>query len=262
MTNEVIGLSAFEMAALTIRLRRLRSADLMQVMRKAEPGWSDSTYYRRLNEALASLERKGLTTRTLNKGREVEWTISKEASKLLSSDELFDDCAYLGMRIDSLETTCSDLQGKLLDLQHQLQSEVASKSAINIELDTLKKVHQESLQTRLGMMYPGLNLSEMWIETVLLLALVEVMARYKLDALQVSKAEDMPFSQLFIMLKKLLPEVEGRDFQFDKDILNILYKVRSRIIHSGLGASLRESEAKAINALVQDIYQQLFEKTA
>jgi hypothetical protein len=260
MADELTQLSPFEAAALTVQLRRLRGTDLLQVMQQAEPGWSNSTYYRRLNDAFVSLEKRGLVTRTYGKGHEVVWTVNKDASKMLSLSELFDHCSYLGANIDTLENTCSALQDQLLHSRRQLEAEIEAKTVINNELDTLKKKYQESLQYRLTTKFPGLDLSEMWIETILLLALVEVMARHKLTVLHADKTEDMPFSQIFMRLKELLPEVEGRVFQFDKDILNILYKVRSRMIHSGLDASLRESEVKAINALIQDIYQQLFEK--
>jgi hypothetical protein len=261
MTEELSELSPFESAALTVQLRRLRGSDMLQAMRQAEPGWSDSTYYRRLNEALDSLERKGLATRVSNKSGSADWRISKEAAKLLSRDQLFDNCMYLGTKMDSLEAFSTDLSTKLLDLQRQLEKERIHTSTTQEELDSLKKRQQDSLESRLSAKFPGLNLSDAWIETLFLLALVEIMARHKLTMLQQGRASDIRFSDLFSTLKKVLPETEGRSFEFNKEILDVLYEFRNKMIHNGLGSAVRQNEALVINALVADIYQQLFEKT-
>jgi hypothetical protein len=258
MASELIGLSPFENAALVVQLKRLRGPAMLQIMCKVEPGWSDSTYHRRLNDALISLENKGLVTRMVGKGGGMEWHINIETAKLLSKKQLLEACLYLGSNVDTLEAQSFDSSIKLNDLQRQFEAEQMRVSTIKQELEMLKKEQQDSLENQLTAKFPGLSLGRTWVEAFLLLALVELMARHKLAVLDQDKPKDLSFSELFFMLKKVLPEKEGRSFDFHKEILDVLYQFRNKMIHNGLGANVRKNEADAISALVTDIYQQLF----
>ncbi|AHB14114.1 hypothetical protein [Dehalococcoides mccartyi] len=258
MTETLHSLSPFEKAALIIQLRRLTGKDAIQVMQDAEYGWSNSTYYRRLDDALANLEKKGLVTRIIKENYQLHWIVSKNASKFLSSSELFEHCYYLGTRVDTLETSLCELQDNSRCSQKQLREETESNSTLRIELDELKNENQKSIQNILISRFPRLDLNAAWIEAILMLALVELMARHRLSTLGAEDAQNIPFSQLFIKLREVLPKTEGRSFQFDKDIMKILYGLRSKTIHNGLANNFRESETNTINELVLDIYKQLF----
>lgn len=258
MAEELSELSPFEKAALTVKLRGLGGRDLLQVMRKAQPGWSDSTYYRRLDEALVSLERKALVVRAVAKGGYVDRHVTKKVAKLLSPEQLFEDCMYLAAKTEELTVLSSDLSAQLRDLRQQLDAERAKTSTIQKELDSLRKERRSSLEERLIAKFPSLNLKVEWVEALVLIALVEMMVRHKLATLQPGEVKDKGFTDLINTLKKVMPETEGRNLDFNKELVNGLYDFRHKMIHNGLSASVSHKEVEGIAALVENMYQQLF----
>ncbi|MDP2916879.1 MAG: hypothetical protein Q8O16_02985 [Dehalococcoidia bacterium] len=255
MQNGFPEFSTFEKAALTILLRDLNYEESIAVMRDAEPGWSKATYGRRLDDAFISLERKGLVSRQVEHGF-VKWRITKKITNFLSSEQLSD----LIEKYEQIKHESSELKLYLSNLRQQLEAALGEKASIQVELDALKQKCHSSLENRLISKFPKLGLNSDWIQALILLALLEIMARYKLSLLHHEESKDKNFTELLNILKKVIPNIEKRDFNINKDFVKALRDFRNKMVHHGLTTKVSTKEVEGIFALVEDLYKKLFEE--
>jgi len=123
MTTEYIGsLNGHELAVLKIHIGLFDSSEAFQILRQVEPGMSDTTYRRRLNDASLSLEKKGLLTREMRKDSYTNWSPKAEAIHSLPTGDL-------NMAIMHLQSKVLGLEGELSKARDQYSDVVKESSA-------------------------------------------------------------------------------------------------------------------------------------
>jgi hypothetical protein len=257
--NEQNTLSAFEFASVVALLEHRSNSETLDLMRKAEPGWSDATYHRRKENALKSLEQKRIISSEIV-DRNIVWHLEENVVKFLPSEVILRSCLFVGENKDKLEAQNNNSENILRDLSNRLESDKIRSSNLEKELNDLKTLNITSIEVTLNSKFPKLGISSLWLRSFVLLHLIETMARQKLYELDsnIKPSDHMEFSQIWVNIRKLLPQKEHRNFEVDKKTLDFLYQYRSKMSHNGLRASFCKNEVEAIELLVSDIYQQLY----
>lgn len=259
--TELGELEPFEHAALVIEMKGLAGQDALEILRSVEPRLSDSTYYRRLADGRLSLERKGLLTRLVDR-REIVWLPTPNTFPRLSHKELADLVRELILRHRDAQREAVEKNAEANRLQRMLDAATKEIGELREDTDNLKRREATSLDSQLINRFKRLGLTKTWIDVLVSVTLLEVMARYKLTTIDPSRAEEkLTFSDLLKTLEDAIPSKEGRAFSYDKTVANFLYGIRGRMVHSGPDREIRPKEAEGIAAFVDDLYKQLFEPT-
>lgn len=256
-----VDLDAWETAALIIQLGGFDYQQALQVLRKVEKGWSDPTYGRRLWAALVSLEQKSLVKRTVAPDRSITWQVTRKGTASLPLDQLSDIVLSLSSELSEARSQLSKLKVQVEEDAQAAKEQRTRATATEERLTELMKSQRHALEDKIAKRFPKLPLSVDWLEALILLGLLELMARYKLGLLSDSSEEqrDLNFTQLLETLSQTMATHEARRLDFNKDLLSGAYKFRNKMIHNGLVASIRPKELDAIRNLVVDLYDQLFE---
>jgi len=254
MATDASELTPLEHATLVIDSQGLSGQDARQILRTVEPGWSDSTYGRRLQDARVSLERRGLLSRDVSR-REVVWLPTSDGLVTLMSQELLSVVQRLHRRAAEAEYDANERTTELYHLRLSLETATTEVEQLRQKFNDIDDV----LGSRLIATFDKLGLNETWIEVLVSVTLTEVMARHKLRILDPFKAhETLGFRDLLRELEVVITEKEGGTFIYNKEVADLLSSVRNRMVHDGLRMELRPRQVEGIIAFVKDLYEQLF----
>ena len=246
------------LAALRVILERAAGRDLLRLMQLAQPGMSESTYRRRFRVAKARLADIDAIVKRPD-AHDEEWIVTAKGFEILEPQHIAQAFFRLLGDLDSSDKELDQAYDDAAETDEELENLRDALLMANEQLSQHQQTNENSIESRIGATFSGLQLSEHLIEAIVLLSIMESMLRHRIaESNSGTRAENQNFTQLIATVRRILKDEDGIVLEFRDEWRKTLYGFRSRIIHDGLQQNVRDAEVKAIRELVRDLYEQIY----